>query len=644
LESARDEFQDSQETYTRVAAPVHPALANMQELMLRIFEAEDHAEPDTSGALPKISQQFFVSNAETKSRECILQAEMQLQLDSAIAKVIDGGVFQNLAVDHLARVEKICARSLTLVSEDEIVPLGQAFATEADRWEEQAAKAECGLRASKTLLRIMTAAEDDKQLRSEEVLEELLNNLKTVVESFVAPLVETQASRLGDGALKIATSLKSTAVNLMKRAGSVVKFLGDFASAVDLSETSVTTIEFLATKLVFLENATTEKESLMGIQKFESLRRHAMDLLASIYLRRPEQRSAILNEILSSLEKLPTTRQSARQFKIPDGKPIQLVSALVMRLVQTTAMWRSEGSGGGRRVVAYEQDANGEHSEDSEDSDSNDSVNHKPSHKRVPPDAMMNGGRSSDVRVLETRVKNSFNGAQNSAVYLTKYLTDRAQNSTKTGDQPYRNLLDIFTEDFVNVLGCPEWPAAELLLRSIASHLIGIMDNEKSSAPSKNMALDLMGIMGSEIADLRTRLRRSCKVDDPGAAKRAQQLGGLCEDSLNGELSEDHFLSLQGPWPILLQFLQSSGEAKQLLSAHSYNLSQWGRIACTMYGSKTDDDDVEEGPSKESQQFRGLATHLLAVMKEPQTDSTRYYQLINLMKCLLTVLTVTLSL
>ena len=45
---------------------------------------------------------------------------------------------------------------------------------------------------------------------------------------------------------------------------------------------------------------------------------------------------AIFNEIVTSLEKVPVARQSARQFKAHEGKSIQLVSALLMRLVQTS--------------------------------------------------------------------------------------------------------------------------------------------------------------------------------------------------------------------------------------------------------------------------------------------------------------------
>ena len=63
-----------------------------------------------------------------------------------------------------------------------------------------------------------------------------------------------------------------------------------------------------------------------------------MDVLAKVFSRYPAQRPFILDEILVSLEKLPSTRQNARQFKLIDGKAIQLLTALVIQLVQTTAL------------------------------------------------------------------------------------------------------------------------------------------------------------------------------------------------------------------------------------------------------------------------------------------------------------------
>ena len=62
--------------------------------------------------------------------------------------------------------------------------------------------------------------------------------------------------------------------------------------------------------------------------------------MSQIFARYEDQRIFIFDEILTSLEKLPVNRQSARQFKLVEGgKNIQLVSALMMTLVQTSATY-----------------------------------------------------------------------------------------------------------------------------------------------------------------------------------------------------------------------------------------------------------------------------------------------------------------
>jgi cohesin loading factor subunit SCC2 len=69
--------------------------------------------------------------------------------------------------------------------------------------------------------------------------------------------------------------------------------------------------------------------------------------------------------------------------------------------------------------------------------------------------------------------------------------------STKTGDAPYRNLLDLFVEDFITCLNSPDWPAAELLLRLFLFKMVSLAEGEKTPAPARNMALDLLGLDGS---------------------------------------------------------------------------------------------------------------------------------------------------
>lgn len=97
--------------------------------------------------------------------------------------------------------------------------------------------------------------------------------------------------------------------------------------------------------------------------------------------------------------------------------------------------------------------------------------------------------------------------ARANAKYLVQYLVQRAMRSTKTGDTPYRHLMDIFTEDFLAVLQSPEWPGADLLLEQILRSMVNIVDGDKQPAPAKTMALDLLGLMGSTICDIYVHMK-----------------------------------------------------------------------------------------------------------------------------------------
>jgi cohesin loading factor subunit SCC2 len=56
-----------------------------------------------------------------------------------------------------------------------------------------------------------------------------------------------------------------------------------------------------------------------------------------IFANHEDQRSWIIEEILSSLIKLSDTKQKAGQFRLRDGRSIRTVSALLLQLVQTSA-------------------------------------------------------------------------------------------------------------------------------------------------------------------------------------------------------------------------------------------------------------------------------------------------------------------
>ena len=352
----------------------------------------------------------------------------------------------------------------------------------------------------------------------------------------------------------------------------------------------VTEIEYITTNLIFVDNAHSERDSVLGVQKFEMLRRTALDVLSKIFLRYPNQRTFIIDEILSSLEKLPVTPQNARQFRVADGKPIQLVSALVMRLVQTTT---STTGSAAKRTFYKEPDTknaeNGVHY-DAEEESSQDST---PLMTKRSYDLT---DESHFLERVDAFVKPLQGAAQQNAQYIMHYLVQRALNSTKSGDQPYRVLLDIFTEDFINCLGLGDWPSAELLLRTLLSSLLRLAENDKTPAPQKNMALDLLGIMGSGIIDLNNRIRQLSQGLDASESELADRLIRLGNDVCDDDLGEEDLLSFDGPYRAILEFLQNYDSTDmQCESARSYHLVQWASRICKAI--KNRQQEAEELPN-----------------------------------------------
>ena len=126
--------------------------------------------------------------------------------------------------------------------------------------------------------------------------------------------------------------------------------------------------------------------------------------------------------------------------------------------------------------------------------------------------------RARKVNTYIDEWKAASKAANQSATYIVGYLTSRALQTNKTApsDSPFKALLDIFTEDFLAVLTAPEWPASELLLRSLIKNLYACIDGDSHGALVKNVALDALGQIAAKIRAVRKKLRMqlSAKSDD----------------------------------------------------------------------------------------------------------------------------------
>lgn len=541
----------------------------LHELIQDIFEAEDELQAEPSGAISSEATLLFVPAYNDHGGRALSQA-VQVKLGSMLQKTIHCGRLRDVPIEHLSRLQTLCESAVTSAEGTDLHIEPSWSEDDFSQWSHRVEHVDLGLRSARTILRIMTGGREEKELYSEELLQRILRLATSTLQSCLIPVVEARSTVSNPEVFQAATFHKKEISQLLFNVSKLMNLLAGLLSKVDMAESIVTTVEFFAINILFVENSHNEKDSALGIQKFESLRRTSMDMITVVFARYPEQRSSIFDEILTSLQKLPTTRQHARQFKLAAGINIQLVSALILRLVQTSAsrtILRGEPKPNVAHAVASGEtdDEDGQISDDAEDSDE-ESDDRPRSHS------------NNNLRRLSREANVLSDSAGKSAQYVIRFFVSRAMTAPKTGDQPYRHLLDIFSEDLIAVLGQPEWPAAELLLRALLVHMLEIAEKPKFNAPAKNMALELLGLMGSAISDLVANTRQAAKSLESDESEFSGYLRQLLDEYMDGAMDNNELLGWQGPYRAVVEHLQPTGsDEAQSRDAQAYYLTQWAK-------------------------------------------------------------------
>ena len=542
----------------------------LHEFIQDIFEADDQSQTNALGAMSSLNPQYLVLTSHEERGIPTLAPSVHVKLESMLQKTIAFSRIAELPVEHLQRLQGLCQGALSSAESVDLHVEPEWNADDFASWVQKLDAVDLGLRSARTVLRMMTAGREEKQLYSEELLQSIIGVVKKVLDRCIIPIVESRSSDSSSAIFDAASSHKKVISQLLFDTTKVMALLAKLLAKVEMAEMIITGIEFFATPLLFVENSPSEKESVLGVQKFETLRRTAMDIIAIIFARYSEQRLFLFDEILGSVQKLPVSRQHARQFRLAGGTSIQLVSALIMRLVQTSAAHSTSLTKKPlKRASAPSEIEQGNRSkspeaDDDEGSDGSDDI-------ETP-------NKNTAMQMLSKSANHLLDNAAKSAQYVVRHLVQRAMTASKTGDQPHRQLLDIFVEDLISVLSLPEWPAAELMLRMLLASCRNIAENPKSLTPAKNMALELLGMMGSAISELVSNTRhiaRSLESDDSEFSRYMRQ---ILDDYTNGSLETSEIVVWNGSFHAVVEYLEStSSEDAQVESAQGYYLARWAQ-------------------------------------------------------------------
>ncbi len=559
------------------------AVRRLRELLQDIFEAEDQSRQDMSGSPVAGASQILMPVYREGQEFLVLAPATHVKLEPMLQKVISLQRYSEFPLEQLSRLQGLCEGALLLADSSVFHPNSLSNSEDGLKWLQGVEAFDLGLRSTRTILRLMTGSWQEKQICSEELLTKVLSVVKEVVDLCLTPIVEARSSGPASTIFELASSNKKVVSQLLYDANKVMGLLAELLGKVDVAETVITELEFLATRILFVDNAHSEKDSVLGIQKFEVLRRTAMDLIAEIFSRYPEQQMFLVTEILTSLQKLPVNKQQARQYKLPEGKNIQLVSALIMRLIQTSANARSTEQGAFRKKPSLDEAKHSTHvtledeetDSDSTASEGNDSVDEPKS------------GANARYGLAMQRLNKEANRLSRLpgiyARYVIGFYVKRATNVSKTGDQPHRNLLDLFAEDLIGVLGLPDWPAAELLLRALLLQMCEIAENKKYNVSEKSMALELLGLMGSAISELGASVRHSAKALENQESLFSGYLRQLLDDYMEGKLEPSELLGWEGPYRAAVEYLrQNDSGDKHIESAQGYILTQWAKASSSV--------------------------------------------------------------
>lgn len=605
-----DEFEDSLGGELNQRELANAAFLNLRKCFQEIFTAEDYLSSEHSGASNLVIM--------TNEQEPTMTAAAHEKVQSQIHRAIELGCFRQAPVDDLLRIQSLSEGSLKHADTLDFKVDETWGETEVGFWAQQLDAIEMGLKAARTSLRIMCGGREEKQLYSEDMIQHSLNLFRNVMGDIVIPIAELRSTGPTGNLFRLLSTYRKAITTLFAACKRVFSLMSDLIASIDLSETVVNTLEYIASRLIFVENAHSEKESVVGTTTFDKLRLVAMNVLSQIFLMNPSQREGIFNEILTSLEKLPIGKQSARQFKLSGNKSIQPVSALIMRLIQASAGKvddRKEKSRGQMMQNIAEDDGS------SGFIASTDGINGKVGTSyTIRTEDHAAAQHSTAIQELQALAKTLADGAYRNATYVVNFIVRRALKSTKSGDTPYRNLLDLFIEDFTTCLDLPDWPAAELLLRLTMYMMFQQVDGDKNAAPARNMALELLGVMAAAISRLRYHVRKTATNFDGSDSELGRWLADLTLNVLEGNMSMEKTVSWLGPYRVVLEYLQDHlRDDPYRQGAISYLITDWGSQVSLGYDSNTCE-DAEERDSE----FGRIAFRLRNMVEDPKWLSREY--------------------
>ncbi|KIJ54752.1 hypothetical protein M422DRAFT_775001 [Sphaerobolus stellatus SS14] len=360
--------------------------------------------------------------------------------------------------------------------------------------------------AADCVIALLAADKLPKQLYSEELITSCFATIKNQLTKVIYPFVEAVGDVHGQASpmlLHVAQSNDHSSQFYRREIGETFQALTAvlprvnalMGSEVAMSDSIVIQAVYIAIGPFFVVEPGTEGKNkkdnanslvlnaLGGKGAMRALRLEALSLIRSIFANHEDQRSWIIEEILTSLIKLPDLKQKSGQFRLRDGRSIHTVSALLLQLVQTSA---HDVRLKVRRLALTRQE----------------SFVMRHDSQGESPEPFLNERDHEEIQLYNSGLDSASKAAKTIVLFLTQ-RSGRGKITKTSNEAEYRAIFDNLISDLLTVLYWPEWPAAALLLRIVCAYMITSLSDKTNNTidnnAAKTLALDHLGVIAARL-------------------------------------------------------------------------------------------------------------------------------------------------
>ncbi|KIP08264.1 hypothetical protein PHLGIDRAFT_127100 [Phlebiopsis gigantea 11061_1 CR5-6] len=361
--------------------------------------------------------------------------------------------------------------------------------------------------AADCCLALLSGERLTKQLYSEELITACLSTIKNQLSKVVYAFVEASSEMPSQCSPLLRHTVHSPATECSQERRLIAETFHAVTSVLPritqlitaetmaMSESIIIQAVYIAIGPFFVVDSTTDSKgrekkdsavlNTLGPSAMRGLRLEALSLIRSIFANHEDQRSWIIEEILSSLIKLSDSKQKAGQFRLRDGRSIRTVSALLLQLVQTSAH--------DVRVEAeILRDARVQALALRRQESTSDA---KPS--------FLDEKDMEELRLYTSGLDSATRAARTIIAFLTQ-RSGKTKTTKNSNEAEYRAIFDNLVGDLLTVLFWPEWPAASILLGVASKFMISSLDdvqtsNQNENNAAKTMALDHLGVIAARL-------------------------------------------------------------------------------------------------------------------------------------------------